>query len=107
MHYSISINPSRLKDPKQTREYFRGIIDAVSNDAYKRGGLEHLAISINRGNLRRSKSDTQELLDSAREDVKKNNCLPWDEKSVGISSLVGAGAVGIFGLVSGYYISTE
>ena len=66
-----------------------------------------MTLSVDKGYLRKLKSATKGLLASAQEDVEKNNIFPWDEKPVGISARVGAGAVGIFGLVCGFYLSTE
>jgi len=61
LHYSISINHDKLRNPGQTRKYFTKIIDAISKDASRKGGLNGLTISVNREYLRELHSITKEL----------------------------------------------
>lgn len=72
LKYSVSIKPGKLNGPEQTKEYFRNVINTVANDAKAKGGLEHLAISVDGGSQECLESVAQELLNKAVENDADN-----------------------------------
>lgn len=112
LHYSISINPDKLRNPKKAREYFTRIIDAVSKNASKKDGLDNLTLSIiNNQYLKDLQSTTQELLSIARKhkEIRKEYIArEREEPNLPIVLVLGGGIVGgLAGLVLGYEYMTK
>ncbi len=106
VHYSISIKQDRLKSPKQSKKYFREIIDAISKDASKKGGLDHLTLSLDEeiylGNL---KSVVKDLSRKEQKNLELFKKLSYSVKKFSVTGgIIGGGLVG---LIFGYEPMTE
>lgn len=107
LHYSISIKPDSLKNPEQARKYFGRIINAVAKDASKKGGLDHLTLSINKEYLGNLQSLTQELLTKAREHKEVSTESEYWSTLTKTLIIGGAIAGGLTGLIKSYGPLTE
>ncbi len=106
LHYSVSIKQDRLKSPKQSKKYFREIIDAISKDASKKGGLDHLTLSLDEeiylGNL---KSVVKDLSRKEQKNLELFKKLSYSVKKFSVTGgIIGGGLVG---LIFGYEPITE
>jgi hypothetical protein len=107
LHYLISIEPGRLKNPKRARKHFGEIINAISKDASEKGGLDHLTLLVDKEYLGNLQSVARELLSTAQEH--KSSRTNWDNTPTLPKVLVISGAIGggLAGLVFSYDQMTE
>jgi len=102
LHYDISIDPEKLEDPGKAKKHFTRIINAVSKDASKKGGLDNLTLSVSQEYHENLLSTAQDLLSKARE--QRNAKRDFGNAPMVNKVLLIGGAVvgGIAGLVFGY-----
>ncbi|HIJ11574.1 TPA: hypothetical protein HA278_05950, partial [Candidatus Woesearchaeota archaeon] len=102
LHYSISINPDTLENPQQARKHFTAILNAIHDDASKKGGLQSLTVTVN--------DEYQEPLREVAEILRNTSRYHGKVRSFGAApsrfprTLIRGGAVvgGLAGLALGY-----
>jgi len=102
LHYSISPPLDKLKSPKQKEKILKKVVDAVSRDAEKGGGLDSITVSVNEKCCRDLLATAQKLLAKSMEHKERRaDFLP--NKFIAGVTVIG----GVTGFVLGYNQTSE
>ena len=102
--YSISVDHSKFSNPRKKDKYFCSVVEVISADANRKGGLENLTVSADPIDILKLKEATKSKLAKARGERKIIDNFNNDEGLVFSSALKYGGIVfgGIAGVVLTY-----
>lgn len=103
LHYLITINQKKIRNPKEYKKYCTKIINAISNDAIQKESLEHLTISVGNQHLGPLQDITRGLIDEAKKQKRISEADIKDGPLFQKIFIYGGMVIGGFaGFVSGY-----
>lgn len=102
LNYFIQVNSDKLENPAESKRYFTGVIDAVSGDARKKGGLENLSIQIDDKYIPRLKKINEDLISQSKIQSGIREDPDFYPKPANIIMCTGMALGGIAGFISGY-----